>query len=176
MAEVGTDRVDKVTTITAKAEREAATDEATAAIVAELAGEFDGREKRDQGRGSVADQAAGPTAHRHDRDSHRRPRPGRYPTQPRIAESGSGGPDQLDGQHRVGIGKIGIRPLSRAPQLGRPSPRPRLLREGNQARRFQRVKVLAHRHRRDAQSAREGVGVLRSMALQPVEDFLPRRR
>ena len=38
-------RVDKVTTITAKAEREAATDEATAAIVAELSGEFEGREK-----------------------------------------------------------------------------------------------------------------------------------
>ena len=34
-----------VTTITAKAERNAATDEATAAIVAELAGEFEGRER-----------------------------------------------------------------------------------------------------------------------------------
>ena len=37
--------MEKVTTITAKAEREAATDEATAAIVDELAGEFEGREK-----------------------------------------------------------------------------------------------------------------------------------
>jgi polyribonucleotide nucleotidyltransferase len=45
VAAVGTDRVEKVTTITAKAEREAATDEATAAIVDELAGEFEGREK-----------------------------------------------------------------------------------------------------------------------------------
>jgi polyribonucleotide nucleotidyltransferase len=45
VAQVGTERVDKVTTITAKAEREAATDEATAAIIEELAGEFDGRER-----------------------------------------------------------------------------------------------------------------------------------
>jgi polyribonucleotide nucleotidyltransferase len=45
VAEVGTTRVEKVTTITAKAEREAATDEATAGIVEELAGEFEGREK-----------------------------------------------------------------------------------------------------------------------------------
>jgi polyribonucleotide nucleotidyltransferase len=44
VAEVGTQRVDKVTTITAKAEREAAQDEAAAAIVAELAEEFPGRE------------------------------------------------------------------------------------------------------------------------------------
>ncbi len=42
---MGTERVDKVTTITAKAEREAATDEATAAIIDELSGEFEGREK-----------------------------------------------------------------------------------------------------------------------------------
>ncbi len=45
VAEVGTDRVDQLTTITAKAQREARTDEATEAIVAELAGEFEGREK-----------------------------------------------------------------------------------------------------------------------------------
>jgi polyribonucleotide nucleotidyltransferase len=45
VAQVGTERVDKVTTITAKAEREAATDEATAAIIEELSGEFEGREK-----------------------------------------------------------------------------------------------------------------------------------
>ena len=38
-------RVEKVTTITAKAEREAATDEVTATIVAQLSGEFEGREK-----------------------------------------------------------------------------------------------------------------------------------
>jgi polyribonucleotide nucleotidyltransferase len=44
VAQVGTERVDKVTTITAKVDRDAATDEATAAIVAELAGEFAGRE------------------------------------------------------------------------------------------------------------------------------------
>ncbi|HET9078825.1 MAG TPA: polyribonucleotide nucleotidyltransferase [Acidimicrobiales bacterium] len=42
--EVGASRVDKVTTITAKADREAQTSEVTAAIVAELAGEFPGRE------------------------------------------------------------------------------------------------------------------------------------
>jgi polyribonucleotide nucleotidyltransferase len=45
VAEVGTDRVDHVTTITAKAQREAAIEEATESIVAELAGEFEGREK-----------------------------------------------------------------------------------------------------------------------------------
>jgi len=44
VAEVGTARVDKVTTITAKAEREAATDEVSASIVAELGEEFPGRE------------------------------------------------------------------------------------------------------------------------------------
>ena len=43
VADVGTTRVEKVTTITAKAEREAATDEATAAIIEELAAEFEGR-------------------------------------------------------------------------------------------------------------------------------------
>jgi polyribonucleotide nucleotidyltransferase len=43
VAEVGTERVEKVTTITAKAEREAATDEVTSAIVADLADEFEGR-------------------------------------------------------------------------------------------------------------------------------------
>jgi polyribonucleotide nucleotidyltransferase len=43
VAEIGTERVDKVTVITAKAEREAATDEVTKAIVEELAGEFEGR-------------------------------------------------------------------------------------------------------------------------------------
>ncbi|HVA73970.1 MAG TPA: polyribonucleotide nucleotidyltransferase [Acidimicrobiales bacterium] len=45
VAEVGTERVDKVTTITAKAEREAATDEVAAEIVSELSTEFEGREK-----------------------------------------------------------------------------------------------------------------------------------
>lgn len=45
VTEVGTERIDKVSTITVKAEREKATDEATAAIVAELAGDFEGREK-----------------------------------------------------------------------------------------------------------------------------------
>ncbi|MGH9057560.1 MAG: polyribonucleotide nucleotidyltransferase [Acidimicrobiales bacterium] len=45
VAEVGTERIEKVTTITARAEREAATDEASSAIAAELAGELDGREK-----------------------------------------------------------------------------------------------------------------------------------
>jgi polyribonucleotide nucleotidyltransferase len=44
VAEVGTARVESVTTITAKAEREAAQDKAAAAIVAELAEEFAGRE------------------------------------------------------------------------------------------------------------------------------------
>ena len=44
VAEVGTDRVDAVTTITVKSEREAAQDEAAAAIVAELSEEFPGRE------------------------------------------------------------------------------------------------------------------------------------
>jgi polyribonucleotide nucleotidyltransferase len=44
VAAIGTSRVDSVTTITAKAEREAAQDEAAAAIVAELAEEFSGRE------------------------------------------------------------------------------------------------------------------------------------
>ncbi len=43
VAEVGTDRVEKVTTITAKAEREATTDEVTSAIIADLAEEFEGR-------------------------------------------------------------------------------------------------------------------------------------
>src|SRR5207247_1766688 len=45
VAQVGTDRVERVTTITAKAEREAAIEEATEAVVAEVAGEFEGREK-----------------------------------------------------------------------------------------------------------------------------------
>jgi polyribonucleotide nucleotidyltransferase len=45
VAEVGTERVDKVTTITAKAEREAATDQAASEIIEELAAEFEGREK-----------------------------------------------------------------------------------------------------------------------------------
>jgi polyribonucleotide nucleotidyltransferase len=43
VAEVGTERVEKVTTITAKAEREAATEEVTTAILADLADEFEGR-------------------------------------------------------------------------------------------------------------------------------------
>jgi polyribonucleotide nucleotidyltransferase len=42
---VGSDRLSQVTTITAKAERNHATDEATAAIIAELSGEFADREK-----------------------------------------------------------------------------------------------------------------------------------
>jgi polyribonucleotide nucleotidyltransferase len=45
VAEVGRSRIESVTTITAKAEREAATSEVTAGIVAELADEFEGREK-----------------------------------------------------------------------------------------------------------------------------------
>ena len=45
VAEVGTERVDKVTTITAKAEREAALDEVSTSIVGELATEFEGRER-----------------------------------------------------------------------------------------------------------------------------------
>ena len=45
VAAVGTDRIDSVTTITAKAEREKATDEVIAAIIAELAAELEGREK-----------------------------------------------------------------------------------------------------------------------------------
>jgi polyribonucleotide nucleotidyltransferase len=45
VAEVGADDVEKVTTITAKAEREAATDEVTAAVVAQLSSEFEGRGK-----------------------------------------------------------------------------------------------------------------------------------
>jgi polyribonucleotide nucleotidyltransferase len=45
VAQVGTEAVEKITTITAKAEREAATSAATAAIVAELSAEFAGREK-----------------------------------------------------------------------------------------------------------------------------------
>ncbi|MDQ6839554.1 MAG: polyribonucleotide nucleotidyltransferase, partial [Actinomycetota bacterium] len=45
VAAVGSDRIETVTTITAKAEREAATSEVTRAIVAELAGEFEGRER-----------------------------------------------------------------------------------------------------------------------------------
>jgi polyribonucleotide nucleotidyltransferase len=45
VAQVGTDAVEKVTTITAKAEREAATDAASAAVVEALSGEFEGREK-----------------------------------------------------------------------------------------------------------------------------------
>jgi polyribonucleotide nucleotidyltransferase len=44
VGEVGTDRINGVTTITAKAEREAATDEVTASIIADLAEEFAGRE------------------------------------------------------------------------------------------------------------------------------------
>ncbi len=43
VSEVGTARIEKVTTITAKAEREAATDEATQAILDELGEEFEGR-------------------------------------------------------------------------------------------------------------------------------------
>jgi polyribonucleotide nucleotidyltransferase len=43
VAEVGTAGIEKVTTITAKAEREAATDEATQAIIDELGEEFEGR-------------------------------------------------------------------------------------------------------------------------------------
>jgi polyribonucleotide nucleotidyltransferase len=45
VAQVGTDRVERVTTITAKAEREAAIEEVTEAVVTEVAGEFEGREK-----------------------------------------------------------------------------------------------------------------------------------
>ncbi len=45
VAEVGTAQVEKVTTITAKADREAATAEVTAAILDELATEFNGRER-----------------------------------------------------------------------------------------------------------------------------------
>ncbi|MDQ6782401.1 MAG: polyribonucleotide nucleotidyltransferase [Actinomycetota bacterium] len=45
VAAVGSERIESVTTIVAKAEREKATSEATAAIVAELAGEFEGRER-----------------------------------------------------------------------------------------------------------------------------------
>jgi polyribonucleotide nucleotidyltransferase len=45
VADVGTERVDKVTTITAKAEREAATDEAASDIISELSAEFEGRER-----------------------------------------------------------------------------------------------------------------------------------
>ena len=41
----GADRVAHITTITKKAERNAATDEATDAIVAELAETFEGRER-----------------------------------------------------------------------------------------------------------------------------------
>jgi polyribonucleotide nucleotidyltransferase len=44
VAEVGTSRVETVTTITAKAEREAATEEVTDHILVELADEFEGRE------------------------------------------------------------------------------------------------------------------------------------
>jgi polyribonucleotide nucleotidyltransferase len=44
VAQVGTEVVRSVTNITTKAEREAATDEAAAGIVAELAAEFEGRE------------------------------------------------------------------------------------------------------------------------------------
>ncbi|HUJ67167.1 MAG TPA: polyribonucleotide nucleotidyltransferase, partial [Acidimicrobiales bacterium] len=44
VAEVGTARIEKVTTITAKAEREAAADEATQAIIADLGDEFQGRD------------------------------------------------------------------------------------------------------------------------------------
>ena len=44
VAEIGTERVDRVTTITAKAEREAAQDEVAKSIVADLAEEFAGRE------------------------------------------------------------------------------------------------------------------------------------
>jgi polyribonucleotide nucleotidyltransferase len=45
VAAVGSDRIEAVTTITAKAERERSSAEVTAAIVAELAGEFEGRER-----------------------------------------------------------------------------------------------------------------------------------
>ncbi|HSS08450.1 MAG TPA: polyribonucleotide nucleotidyltransferase [Acidimicrobiales bacterium] len=45
VGEVGGQRLAKVTTITQKAERNAATDEATTAIVSELADQFEGREK-----------------------------------------------------------------------------------------------------------------------------------
>ncbi|MDQ2727422.1 MAG: polyribonucleotide nucleotidyltransferase [Actinomycetota bacterium] len=45
VAAVGSDRIEAVTTITAKAERERSTSDVTAAIVAELAGEFEGRER-----------------------------------------------------------------------------------------------------------------------------------
>jgi polyribonucleotide nucleotidyltransferase len=45
VTEVGSDRIAKVTTITQKAERNAATDEAAKAIIAELAEGFEGREK-----------------------------------------------------------------------------------------------------------------------------------
>jgi len=45
VAAVGTERIEAVTVITAKAEREKATAEATALIIADLAGEFEGRER-----------------------------------------------------------------------------------------------------------------------------------
>ncbi|MDQ4091364.1 MAG: polyribonucleotide nucleotidyltransferase [Actinomycetota bacterium] len=46
VAEVGTGPVTEASTILSKAERNAATDEATAAIIAQLAGEFEGAEKQ----------------------------------------------------------------------------------------------------------------------------------
>jgi polyribonucleotide nucleotidyltransferase len=45
VSQVGTDRIAKVTTITQKAERNAATDETAKAVIAELAEGFEGREK-----------------------------------------------------------------------------------------------------------------------------------
>jgi polyribonucleotide nucleotidyltransferase len=45
VAEIGTDQISKITTITQKADRNAATDEATKAIMATLAEEFPGRER-----------------------------------------------------------------------------------------------------------------------------------
>jgi polyribonucleotide nucleotidyltransferase len=45
VAQVGTSRLESVTTITARVERERATDEETTAILGELAGEFEGRER-----------------------------------------------------------------------------------------------------------------------------------
>jgi polyribonucleotide nucleotidyltransferase len=67
VGEVGGQRLAKVTTITQKAERNAATDEATTAIVSELADQFEGREKeikaavraliKEQVRGRIVSEA-----------------------------------------------------------------------------------------------------------------------
>jgi len=75
---------------------------------------------------------------------------------------------------RIGKDRIGLR--GGAPQFDRAATCLRLLREGDEVLLGQGIEMLAHRHRGDAERARQSLGTLRPEALQPPEDLEPRRR